>query len=281
MKKENQIINKVKHLLRKIGAPKRLHRFGPKIYELWQHVFALFIKANCRLSYRRTTKFLRSLGFNVATKSTLQRYSAKLFLPFWQKLLSLSAPEVTDLVSLDGTGLERTCASNHYVHRIGLEKPYCKGFHFSILIGENNKILSLRLRKNYGRDTKDVKILFNNLKQKPKIALMDKGYDAEWIHEFLEKQGIHSIAPTRKNARTGKYRKILKKNFPQKLYNKRSRVESTFHAFKQKYGSNISSHKIASARSEVYCKAILHNIFLKTIQLLGHTLLFKENSKIT
>ena len=262
-------VNKVKHLFKEIGAPRRLHRFGPKIYELWQHVFALFIKANCRLSYRRTTSFLKSLGFKVATKSTLQRYAAKLLLPFWQKLLRLSAPEITELVSLDGTSLERTRASNHYIHRIGREKSYYKGFHFSILVGENSKILSLRLRKNHGSDVKDVKSVFKDLKQKPKIAIMDKCYDAEWIHEFLENQEIHSIAPTRKNARKGFYRKKLKKSFPQQLYNKRSRVESIFHAFKQKYGSSVSSHKITSARSEVYCKAILHNLFLKIISTLG------------
>ena len=61
------------------------------------------------------------------------------------------------------------------------------------------------------------------------------------------------------------------KNFPKKLYNKRNIVESIFHAFKQKYGSSIFSKNIASARSEVYCKAILHNICLRIIQVLGQT----------
>ena len=35
MDKKESIINKVKHLLDKANAPVRLHRFGPKIYELW------------------------------------------------------------------------------------------------------------------------------------------------------------------------------------------------------------------------------------------------------
>ena len=82
MKKKENMINKVKHLLKSAGAPVRLHRFGPKTYCLWQHVFALFIRAECRLSYRRTSNLLQGLGFNVASKSTLQRYAAKLDLPF-------------------------------------------------------------------------------------------------------------------------------------------------------------------------------------------------------
>ncbi|MCF7799254.1 hypothetical protein K9M74_05110, partial [Candidatus Woesearchaeota archaeon] len=46
---------------------------------------------------------------------------------------------------------------------------------------------------------------------------------------------------------------------------------SIFHAFKQKFGSSVSSRHIASARSEVYCKAILHNIFLLLARLSGQT----------
>lgn len=271
MKDKESMINKVKHLLRKANAPSRLHRFGPKIYELWQHVFALFVKAECKLSYRRVSKLLNGLGFKIASKSTLQRYSYKLSLPFWKKLLQLSIKGVSKIVCLDGTGLEKTCASDHYLKRIDSEYKFGKGYHFSIAVGDNSQILSLRLRMKYSSDVKDVKYLFKQLINKPEVILMDKGYDAEWIHKFHEKQGVWSIAPTRKNALRGFYRKKLKRAFPKRLYSKRNRVESIFHAFKAKYGSSVSSKKIKSARSEVYCKAILHNIFLKILRLLGHT----------
>ncbi len=58
------------------------------------------------------------------------------------------------------------------------------------------------------------------------------------------------------------FRLMMKRNFPKKRYNQRNMVESTFHSFKQKFGSDVSSKLIRSARSEIYCKAILHNIFL-------------------
>ena len=118
MKKEEQLINKVKHLLKKARAPVRIHRFGPKTYSLWQHVFALFIRAECRLSYRRTTSLLRKLGFVVASKSTLQHYAAKLDLPFWQKLLRATLKGYARIVSVDATGLSKTLASEHYIKRI-------------------------------------------------------------------------------------------------------------------------------------------------------------------
>ena len=272
MKEKTNLIKKVKLLLKKAKAPVRLHHFGPKTYKLWQHVFALFIRANCRLSYRRTTKLLRNIGFIVASKSTLQRYSKKLSLPFWQKILSLTIKSASKIVSIDGTGLEKTSASEHYIKRIDRDSMFGKGYHLSIAVGENSQILSLRLRKKYCHDIKDVKNLFKQLPHKPEIILLDKGYDAEWMHKYFKQQRVRSVAPVRKNVRRGFNRLALKRNFPKELYNKRNRVESIFHAFKTKYGSSVSSQHIASARSEVYCKAILHNIFLKMLRLLGQTL---------
>jgi len=272
MKKNECLIKKVKLLLKKTKAPKYLHRFGPKTYCLWQHVLALFVKAECKLSYRRVNKLLRSLGFLIASKSTLQRYAAKLSLPFWQRMLKLTIKGFSEFVSIDATGLENSCASQHYIKRIDRKTMFGKGFHFSIAVAENSQILSLRLRKRYCHDTKDVKYLFKKLPYKPSTIIMDKGYDAEWIHKYFSTQSVRSIAPTRKNCRKGFHRKKLKKNFPQETYNKRNRVESIFHAYKQKYGSSVSSKNIASARSEVYCKAILHNIFQKMLRLSGQTL---------
>jgi len=279
MRKKETLIKKVKHFLKQINAPKRLHRFGPKLFELWEHVFALFVKSMCRLSYRRTSEFLEMTGFNVASKSTLQRYSIKLTLPFWQNILRLTIQGISKIISIDGTGLEKTSASEHYIKRIDRESMFGKGFHFSIAVGENSQILSLRLRKKYGHDIKDVKYLFKHMSFKPKIILLDKGYDAEWMHKFFASQNVQSIAPVRKNACRGFHRLALKRDFPKKLYGQRNRVESIFHAFKTKFGSSVSSRKITSARAEVYCKAILHNISMFLIRLLGQTPNIRNNYK--
>ena len=271
MNKKEGLINKIKHLLNKIGAPRWLHHMGPKTYDLWQHIFSLFVKSECGLSYRRTTNFLRSLGFKVASKSTLQRYASKLHLPFWQKMFYQTFSKVTSIVCADGTGLERTKCSEHYIKRIDAKRPFCKGFHLSIIVGEDSKIVSLRIRKRYTHDIKDIRYLARKLPKKPKIILMDKGYDSETIHKFFAKQKIRSIAPVKKNWAKGQIRKKLRDKFPQKLYNKRNRVESIFHAIKQKYGSNINSKHIKTARTEIYCRAILHNITTILNKLLGQT----------
>src|SRR3989344_476480 len=269
MKNKIGLINKIKHLLAKAKAPKRLHRFGPKTYELWQHIFALFVKNYCQLSYRSTAYFLRQLGFSTATKSTLQRYSAKLSLPFWQTIFDKTVNSKSAIGAIDSTGLVKSKASFYYIRRID-DKKLRSHFQLSMFcLGK--KILSLRLRSRPSHDAKNVKYLFSRAKKRPSIVLMDKGYDAEWIHEFFADNNIRSVAPVRKGWSRGFYRRKLASNFPQKLYNKRSRIESLFHSFKQRYGSSISSKLANTARSEVYCRAILYNLFIWLCRLLGQS----------
>ena len=260
MKRQTKLVNKVKHLLRKTNAPRWLHHYGPKTYELWQHIFALFVKEYCQLSYRRTTWFLRDLGCKTATKSTLQRYAAKLDIPFWKTMLNQTLGRLSRIGAIDGTGLDKTNACWHYIKRID-GKPK-QGYKLSILSAKN-KIISLRLRAKPAHDIKDVKYLLNNAKKHPSTLGMDRAYDAEWLHKYCNNRlGIRSIAPIRKNSFKGYFRKRLRNNFPQKLYNKRSRIESTFHALKQKFGASISSKRISVARTQIYCRVILHNIFM-------------------
>ena len=261
MKKKTDLVNKIKLLLKKSNAPMYLHKFGPKMYKLWHHVFALFVKEYCQFSYRRSSSFLRNLNYKVATKSTLQRYAKKLNLPFWQTILKHTLGRVTRIAAIDGTGMNRTNASWYYIKRTD-GKSYQKGYKLSIL-STKKKILSLRIRAKFAHDVKDVKYLLNKAKQKPKIVLMDRAYDAEWIHKFCNnKLGIRSIIPIKKNSSKGYFRRKLRKDFPKKTYNKRNYVESVFHAIKQKFGATIRSKLIHTARTQIYCRAILHNIFL-------------------
>jgi len=275
MEKEKKLVNKVKRLLRKAGMPRWLHYYGPKKYEFWQHAFALLAKALFRLSYRRTTKLLRQFGFKVATKSTLHRYARYLPARVWQALLRATVGKFpVNISAIDGTGLSKTTQSLYYIRRIDGE--FRNSFYkLSICIDvERRRILSLRVRVKRASDIKDVKYLVNRIPTKPNLCLMDKGYDAEWLHQFLHNKNIKAIIPAKNQdvpvRRTrGVFRKNMKKNFDKKLYNKRNIVESVIFALKKKFGSSVSSKLISSARAEVYCRAIAYNIFLLLIKVSG------------
>jgi len=89
---------------------------------------------------------------------------------------------------------------------------------------------------------------------------MDKGYDAEWVHEWLHTKGVWSIAPTRKGCRRGRHRKILRDYFDHGLYWQRNIVEALIGAVKRLFGGHIRSRTWHSQRAEVYIKLIAYNI---------------------
>ena len=197
MKKEEKLVNKVKRLLRKAKIPRWLHHFGPKIYEFWHHAFALLIKAICRMSYRRTTLFLRAFGFKIGSKSTLQYYAKNIPVRIWHILLQGTIGAQISLAAIDGTGLSRSSASWHYIKRID-GTPSNSFYKLSLCVDVvKRKISSLRIRAKHASDIKDVKYLINRLPSRPNLCLMDKGYDAEWLHQFLHSKNIKAIIPTR------------------------------------------------------------------------------------
>jgi len=266
MKKETKLINKIKHLLKRAKLPRWLHHFGPKIYEFWQHAFALLVKAMFRLSFRRTVQSLGLLGFHVASKSTLQRHTKNIPARVWQELLKATLEHSLNVTAIDGTGLSRTCASWHYIKRID-RKPDNSFYKLSLCIDVmHRRILSIRVRAKPAADIRDVKYLINRLPGQPNLCLMDKGYDAEWLHQFLHSKNINAIIPIRDykvsiSRLKGRFRKNMKRSFDKKTYNQRSIVESLIFAFKKTFGDSVSSKLITSARAEVYCRAIAYNLF--------------------
>ena len=255
---DNKLVKKVKCLLRKAGTPRWLHHFGPKKYEFWQHAIALLVKQECRLSYRRTTRLLSSLGWLVPTYSALAKMVKRLPLDLWQRLLAATCQPAW-LAAVDGTGLSRTSASPYYVKRIDRE-PDKRFVKLSIMVDtRRKKVLALHVRAKPAHDIKDVKQLLK-LAPTPGKLLADKAYDAEWLHELAFSKGITTMIPIRKGTFRGFYRHKMLRLFRKRTYNRRSMVESVFSALKRKYGSSVSCRTARTQRAEVYCRAILHNI---------------------
>ena len=122
----------------------------------------------------------------------------------------------------------------------------------------------MRLRSKKAHDIKDTKYLLNRLNSKPNKLVADKGYDAEWVHEFCNKKGIKVCIPIREwgKPRFGNLGLRMKsaRRFNKRIYHRREMVESVFSALKRKFGVSVSSVKFSAQRAEMYCRAITHNI---------------------
>ncbi len=263
MEKEVKLVKKIKRLLRRANLPRWLHHFGPKKYELYMHVLALFIRQACRLSYRRAVKLLRSLGFDVPTYSALCKMNKRAN-SIMQKLFAFTCNFIKiNVASIDATGLARANPSLHYIKRIDRKNPIRRPLKLSQIVDtKRKKILALRLRAKPRHDVKDVRYLLERLSAAPKILVADKGYDSEKIHKFCNGKKIITMIPSKKNTKRGFYRKLMKKKWRTRTYHRREISESLFGATKQKYGSSVNSRLIQTQKSDVYVRAILHNLSL-------------------
>ena len=265
MKKEVKLINKIKRLLRRLGCPRWLHHFGPKTYEFYQHMVALVIRWYCRLSYRRVVKLLNLLSIECPSKSALQYNACKIKTAWWNKIIELTSGKKHEIVAIDATGICRTNPSYHYLKRINSKPPRMFVKLSASLDVKNKKFCAVKTRIIPVHDIRDAKILVK--RSKAKILVADKGYDANWLHEYCLSNNVKTHIPMRKNGKVRIHnlskRRLAAKHFNEDIYHKRELIESGFGSLKRVYGSSVNSKKASTIRSDIYGRILCHNIFLK------------------
>ena len=261
MNKENKLVNKLKRLLRRIGCPRWLHHFGPKKFISWQLVLGLLIKEVFRLSYRRAMKFLNEYYDIELHWTTLQKFRNRLPLSIWQKLLSHTIEDPIDVAAIDGTSLQRSNPSAHYLKRIDRDGRNQVPIFFNMLVDVvRRKFVAIRHHAKRAGEVPDVRYLINQCKQDIELVLMDKAYDSEKLHRYLREQGIFSVAPVKKNWAKGQLRKQLRDCFDYTLYWQRNLVECLFSALKRLFGTSLRSLSARTQRAEIYMRLIAYNL---------------------
>jgi transposase len=262
MKKEVKLARKIKRLLSAIGAPRWLHHFGPKTYELKQHLFVLLSMTIFRLSFRRVSKLLEMLGFKVPSYSALCKSRKRISPTLFQRFMALTAGATHTYVAIDSTGISKQNPSYHYIKRIDRKKPIKSYIKQSSLFDiKRRTFVALRVRSKPRHDIKDVKYLLNKTKIQKKL-FGDGAYDAEWLHEYCWNNNIQTLIKPRINVRRGFYRRKQMKRYSDSEYHQRSLIEAGFGALKRKYGGFTLAKDIESIKAKAYLKATAFNLRL-------------------
>lgn len=110
--------------------------------------------------------------------------------------------------------------------------------------------------------------------------LGDSGYDSDPNHQLCrEKLGISSTVIAINNRYykggplRGRYRRQMKKRFPERKYRQRWQVESVFSRMKRRLGSALRSHNEASRAIECLFRVLTYNLMI--LYLLFTKSLFK------
>jgi transposase len=128
-------------------------------------------------------------------------------------------------------------------------------------------VTSIKVRRGPDNDNKDFEPVVRRAHtiRRIKIAIGDKGYDAEKNHELLREE-LHalSIIPTRHEEvpiwRTGgRYRKEMKRGYSKRTYHQRSKDETIFSVVKRTMGDEVRSVKTRAQNNEMRMKIISYN----------------------
>jgi transposase len=261
MKKKERLENKVKHLLKQAFMPRRLHRFGPKKFLLWQLCLGLLIKEVFRLSYRRAMKFLDEFYGIKLHWTTLQKFRKRVPLVIWQTLLKSTLEKSIAVAAIDGTSMQRHNPSMHYLKRIDREKKISVPIYLNAMVDVlKRKFVAIRHHATKCGEVPDAYYLFKQSPSEIELAVMDKLYDSEKLHRFLREKGTYSIIPVKKNWAKGQYRKQLKDCFDYCLYWQRNLIESLFSALKRLFGNHLRGLTTRIQRAEIYMRLIAYNL---------------------
>ena len=269
-------IKLLRNNFRKQGLPQYWHKNSPHTYEVWQHgIMLVFYRRYCDsytefVEWLPNTKLPDYLGLNdIPDEGTLCKEEKRLrpFLEAMALLLIIPLLPKRFVAGADMTGLQTKRRSAYYIKRI-LGAYSRRGFARLEFLVWKRYILGWEMRLLHKDELAMLKSLWKRVKKKPSTLVYDKKGDCEEFHEWLEGQGIRSIAPVRKGARRGRIRRRLMRNFPQKTYNKRNRNENVNYAFKNRYGDSLNAYTIKGRRAEIATKIAAYNLWARLSALL-------------
>ncbi len=259
------------------AIPEYFSKFSNKIFSNHQHLVLVVLKQKLRTTWRGLTELLEISIVPQVLKlvriphfTTLIRFSKKVSPILVNELItysaSLSKPKVLKL-AVDATGLELDKASKYYAVIRGEQTKKKEIIQITACgLIDNLMISSVRIARYTGVRNCDFLPVLEESTQLAKVEFVaaDKGYDANKNHEYVEKtlkaKSCIKIKVGKYLKPTGLLRKRILKNFDDKTYHQRSKIETIFSMIKRKYGAAIKAKSEINQVQEGYHKVIAHNL---------------------
>lgn len=256
-----RLVRKVKCWLKRARMPLFLHRFGPKWYPCWMHFLCLLVKQACRLSYRRTCRFLGGLGFGVPTYSALCKFLKRLTQRQLELLLQATTRfERTLVAAVDGMYFSQVNPSFAYLKRVkrGLPRKttQCVGFYDT----RRKRWLAASTRRKSIGEYKLAEEALAKIAIVIGLVVADKGFDINRFYRLLKQQGITGVIPVKKGVRRGFFRNFMRKYYRTRTYHRRSIIEAGISRLKRLYGGFLYSRNAYQQRKEVLLRMIADNL---------------------
>lgn len=280
-------------MCKRSGLPLYTSHFSNHIYTTYQHIVLLCLRQYERKGYERFVKDLPDKAFvidylqleSLPHFTALQKFAQRIKQTILDLVLAMALARlgIKKLVAgVDGTGNKPNRASTYYVYRLssfqrtkrkkrGRPKKmrsvrrFIKTFPFVELRTQIPIAVGFS-RRNGNESPYFIPAAKKALKcGKPfKYIPLDKGYDAEYIHEFIhEEMNAESIIPARNENvpvwRTkGKYRKEMKTGYSKKKYHQRSKNETVNYVVDALMGEEVYAMDWRMQNKELLFRYIMY-----------------------
>ena len=174
-------------------------------------------------------------------------------------------------VAGDSTGLESRHMSRYYAIRLGKRIRMGRFPKVSAVCDcRTHLFLSARVTRGPRHDMCEGPSILRQAggRAKLKRVLLDAGYDAEHCHELIrEELKAESVIPVKggrgtRKWPTGKYRRMMKRDFPKEAYGQRWQIESAISRDKRLLGSEVRATSWPGQKHEGYLRELTHNFML-------------------
>ena len=168
---------------------------------------------------------------------------------------------------IDATGFETIHAASYYVWRTDFRRQYTK---MSACSDTGTQlVMAVAVGRGPAADVSHVPELLRKMRRSAPAhtVVMDRGYDAEWVHEAVRDAGARAVIPVRRQEpgfRTrGRHRKQMRVAFESgsilEVYSQRSKTETVFSVIKRLFGSSVSSRSARAREIELLYRVLACN----------------------
>jgi len=291
-----QISRRIKELCKRAGIKKYSSKFSNRLYDNYQLITLLTLKQKFGSGYEafieeelielpHIVEYLQLKS--IPHPDTLNKFALRIK----QSVLELVLLQTTARTGIkklvlgqDGTGFKSKKISHYYIFRIEYfqrknkkkrkrgrprtKRRRKKYIYVQIMVELRTQMpiavsISRKPANDYNKFAPVARKVIK-LHKDVKLVVLDKGYDAEHVHEFIrEILGAKSIIPARNenvaiHRTDGRYRKLMKRGYSKKEYHQRSKNETVNSVVKRKWGDGTLALSWRAQNKEVIFRLIFY-----------------------
>ena len=252
-------------------------------YKQYQHIAVLGLMKYLRTDYRGIIERLhcmpevmKAIGlYQLPHYTTIHKFLQRFSRYRFDRILSYSVDLFKNgnsssyTIAIDGTGYSTNRSSSYYSMRTN-RKESRKDIVQSIAVVDTDRLFIATQHSciKWGHENTFFKPLIYRASKRLDVryVLGDKAYDSELNHEWVSNAiGARSIIPVKRGWKngtvTGYYRNRLAKRFDNKIYHRRSLVETVFSMVKRRFGSTLQSRTHTQQNKEVGLLCVVYNVY--------------------